>query len=79
MTLNRTKLARGVIFMKCLASVVSLITLSKALIWNKITFRLSHLVNLLELAVSELRRVSPKKLTSIPFSIRFITAYCKDL
>ena len=79
MTLNRAKLARGVIFMKYLASVVSLIIVPKTLIWNKITFLLSHLVNLPELVVSELRRVSPKKLTNIPFSIRFITAYCKDL
>ena len=79
MTLNRAKLARGVIFMKYLTSVVSLIILSKTLIWNKITFLLSHLVNLPELVVRELRRVSQKKLTNIPFSIRFITAYCKDL
>ena len=79
MTLNCIKLGRAVTFMKYLASVVSLIFLPKTLIWNKITFRLSNLLNLAELVVNELtKRVSSKIFTNIPFSIRFITAYCKD-
>ena len=38
MPLNRVKLGRAVIFIKYLASVVSLIFLALTLIWNKITF-----------------------------------------
>ena len=38
MTPNRVKLGRAVTFIKYLASVVSLIFLVLALIWNKITF-----------------------------------------
>ena len=78
MTPNCVKLGSAVTLMKYLASVVSLKFLPKTLIWNKTTFRLSNSLNLAELVVNELQRVYPKKLTSIPFSIRFITAYCKD-
>ena len=53
MTLNHVKLGRTVTFMKNLAKVVSLIVQPKTLIWNKIM----------------LRRVSPKKITNISFSI----------
>ena len=53
MKLNRIKLRRAVTFMKYLASVVSLIFLAKTLIWNKITFPASNLLNLAELVVSE--------------------------
>ena len=38
MILNRVKLGRVVTFIKYIASVVSLIFLALALIWNKITF-----------------------------------------
>ena len=38
MTLNRVKLGRVVTFIKYVASVVSLIFLALALIWNEITF-----------------------------------------
>ena len=38
--------------MKYLASVVSLIFLPKTLIWNKITFQLSNLLNFPELVVN---------------------------
>ena len=45
MVLNRVKLGRVVTFMKHLASVVSLIFLPKTLIWNKITYPASNLLN----------------------------------
>ena len=77
MTLNCVKLGRAVTFVKYLASVVSLIFLPKALIWNKITFRLSNSLNLAELVVNELTNSISKKNTNISFSIQFITAYCK--
>ena len=79
MTLNRVKLRRAVTFMKYLASVVSLIFLQKILVWNKITFRLSDSLNPTELVVNELTKsISKKRFTNMPFSIQFITAYCKD-
>ena len=53
MTLNRVKLGRAVTFMKYLASVVSLIFLPKTLIWNKIMFSVSNLLNLAELVVNK--------------------------
>ena len=43
---------RVVTFMKYLASVVSLIFLAKTLVWNKIKFPASNLLNLAELAVN---------------------------
>ena len=67
-TLNRV--GHAVTFMKYLTSVVSLIFLTKSLIWNKITF---WLLNLLNLAVNEswwlmnLQRVSLKKVANIFF------------
>ena len=78
MTPNRVKLVRAVAFMKYLADVVSLIFLPKALIWNNMTFRLSNLLNLAELVVNELTKSISKKITNIPFFIRFITVYYKD-
>ena len=57
MTLDRVKLGRAVTFMKYLASVVSLIHGS------------AILLNLAELVVSKLQKVSPKKFINIPFSI----------
>ena len=74
MTFNRVTLGRAVTFMKYLASVVSLISLPKTLIWNKITFPTSNW-NLAELLVNDLRESVSKKITNIPFPIRFITAY----
>ena len=53
MTLNYIKLGRAV---KYLASVVSLMFLQETLIWNKITLRLSNLLNLSELVLSELTK-----------------------
>ena len=50
--LNRVKLGRAITFMKYLASVVSLTFLAKTLIWNKITFLASNLLNLAELVVN---------------------------
>ena len=47
------KLERAVTFMKYLASVVSLIFLTKTLIWNKITFPASNLQNFAELVENE--------------------------
>ena len=65
MTVNRIKLGRAVTFMKYLASVVSLIFLPKTLIWNKITFWLSNLLNLAELVVNELTKSISKR--ELPF------------
>ena len=47
------KTRRAVTFMKYLATVDSLIFLVKTLIWNKITFPASNLLNLAELVVNE--------------------------
>ena len=69
MTLNRVKLGRAVTFMKYLASVVSLMFLAKTLIWNKITFPSSNLLNLAELVVNEPMKSIYKKITNIPFSL----------
>ena len=56
MTLNHVKLGRSVTFMKYLASVVSLIFLPKTLVWNKITFPASNLLNFAELVENELMK-----------------------
>ena len=61
MTLNPLKLGCAVNFMKCYASVVSLIFLAKTLIWNKITFPASNSLNLVELVVNELTKSILKK------------------
>ena len=53
MTLNRVKLERAVTFIKYLASAVSLIFLAKNLIWEKIMFPASNLLNLTELVENE--------------------------
>ena len=53
MTLNCAKLGRAVTFMKYLASVASLIFLTKTLIWNKITSSASHLLVFPELVENE--------------------------
>ena len=74
MTLNCEKVGRIDPFMKYLASVVSLIFLAKTLIWNKITFAASNLLNLAELVVNEHVENVYKKIAKISFSIRFITA-----
>ena len=74
MTVNRAKLGRAVTCMKYIASVVSLILLTKTLIWNKMTFPASNLLNFVELVVSESMKSIYKKLPIFPFSVRFITA-----
>ena len=53
MTLNCVKLERAVTFVKYLATVVSLIFLAKFLIWNKIMFPVSNLLNFAELVENE--------------------------
>ena len=53
MALNRVKLGAAVTFMRYLASVVSLIFLPKTLIWNKIAFLASNLLNFAELVENE--------------------------
>ena len=78
MYLNRLKPGCVVTFIKYLASVVSLIFLPKTLIWNKITFPASNLLNFAELVENELTRSISRMFTNIPFSIQFIAAYCKD-
>ena len=65
MTLNRVKRGRAVTFMKYLASVVSLIFLAKTVIWNKIKFPASNLLNLAELVVNEPMKSIYKKNISI--------------
>ena len=78
MTLNRVKLRRPLTFMKYITSAVLLIFLPKTLIWNKITCKASNLLDFAELVENELMKNVSKKFTNIPFSIQFITAYCKD-
>ena len=53
MTLNCVTLGRAVTFMKYLASLVSLIFLAETLIWNKIPFPASNLLNFAELIEKE--------------------------
>ena len=81
MTLNLVKLGHAVTFMKYHAGIVSLIFLPKTLIWNKITFQASNLLNFAELLENELiskRVFRKKKNTNTSFSIQFMAAYCKD-
>ena len=56
MVLNRVKLERAVIFIKCIASVVFLFFPPKALILNKLVFRRSNSLNPLELVKNELEK-----------------------
>ena len=72
MILNRVKLGRAVTFMKYLASVVSLIFVAKTFVWDKITLLASNSLNLPELLVNEPTKSIYKKITNIPFSIRFV-------
>ena len=74
MTLIRVKLGCAVTFMKYFGSVVSLMFLPKTLVWNKITFPASNLLNLAELVENELKKSISKKITNIPFSILLIAA-----
>ena len=69
MTLNRVRLGRAVTFMKYLPSVVSLIFLAKTLIWNKIAFPASNLLNFAELVENEPLKSIYKKNTNVPISI----------
>ena len=62
MTLNCVKLGRAVTFMKYLASIVSLIFLAKTLIWNKIMFPASNLLNFEELVENESLKSIYKKI-----------------
>ena len=63
MTLNRVKLGRAVTFMKYLASAVSLIFLSKILIWNKITLPASNSLKFTELVENDLMKSTSKLVT----------------
>ena len=63
MTLNRVKLGRAVTFMKYLASTVFLIFPAKTLIWNKITFPVSNLLNLEELVLNQSMKSTSKIFT----------------
>ena len=74
MSLNRIKLGSAVTFIKYLASVVSLIFLASTLIWNKITLLAENPLNLAQLVVNKPMNSIYKKITNIPFSVRFITA-----
>ena len=75
MTLTCVKVGRAATFMKYLANVVSLMFLPKTLNWSKIHVSAIKLMNFAEQVVNELTRVSLKKISNIPFSIRFITVY----
>ena len=65
MTLNGLKLRRAVTFMKYLASVTSLIFLLKTLIWNKIMFPASNMLNFAELMKYEVIKSTSKKNLSV--------------
>ena len=67
MTLNRVKLGRAVTFMNYLASIVSLIFLSKPLIWNKITFMASIFLSFAELVENDLMKNVSKKIYQYSF------------
>ena len=64
--------------MKYIARVVFLTYLPKTLIWNKITFTASNLLDFAELVENELMKNVSNKFTNIPFSIQFIAAYSED-
>ena len=78
MTYDQEKSGLAITFVKYFTSAVSLIFLTKSLIWNKITFQLSNSLNPAELLVNELTKSISRKFTNIPFPIRFINAYYKD-
>ena len=67
MTYNRVKLGRAGTFMKYIASVVSLIFLSKALTWNKMILLASNLRNFAELMENELMKSVSKKIYQYSF------------
>ena len=81
MSLNRVKLGRTATFNKYLANVVSLIFLTKYLIWNKITFLASNTLNLAELMANEPTKVIYKTFINIPFlfdillNVKILRAY----
>ena len=79
MTLNRVKLGSVVTFIKYIASVVSLIFLALALISNKITIPAQNTLNLAQLVVNVPMNNIFKKNTNLPFSVRLISALCKNL
>ena len=86
MTLNRVKLGRAVTFIKCLASVVSLIFLPKTLIWNKITFPASNSLNFAKRVKNEFIEYLRKKLQIFLFLsnlslliVKILRAYTKEL
>ena len=74
MTLNCVKLARAVTFMKYFASEVSLIFLAKTLVWNKITFPASNLLNLAELVVNEPMKSIYQKIYQ--YSLFYLIYHC---
>ena len=65
LTLHHVKLGHPVTFKKYLASVVSLIFLPKTLIWNKITFPASNLLNFAGLVENELMKSISKNFLPI--------------
>ena len=79
MSLNRVKLGRAVTFIKNLASVVSLIFLALNLIWNKITFPASNMLNLAQLVVNKPMNNIYKKITNLfdlsPLNVKTSRAY----
>ena len=74
MIFNCVKLGRAVTSMKHLASVVSLIYLTKTLICNKMTFPVSDSLNLAELVVNEPTKSIYKK--NYQYSFFYLIYHC---
>ena len=72
MILNHVKLVRADNFLKGLANVVSLFSLPKTLIQNKIAFPTSKSMNIPELSVNELQKTISKNNYQYSFCIKFI-------
>ena len=62
MTLNYVNLGRAVTFMKYLANVVSLTFLAETLVWNKLTFLTSNLLDFAVLVENESLKSTYKKI-----------------
>ena len=68
-TLNHVNLGRAVTFIKYLASVICLMFVPKTLIWDKIKFSASNLLNFAELIKNELMKSISKKIYQYSFLI----------
>ena len=73
MNVNCVKVGRAATFMKYFASVVCLKFLVKTLIWKKITFPASNLLNLAELTENKSLKSICKKIYQYSY---FYSIYC---